>query len=186
MYRNHSSRSRRTMKSNNIFRIISIVISIPAIIVLSSCSSSTSNTPATTTTTTTAATTVAPATRVISSIVAVTESPSVDESYNGKEIQLAQGSILQVALNSNPTTGFKWELIQISDSTVLEKVSDKFETPMIKQKEGSPPIVGAGGKEFWQFKALKKGTAAISMEYSRPWEGGEKGVNKFNLTVVVQ
>jgi inhibitor of cysteine peptidase len=174
------------MKSNNLFRIISIVIGIPAIIVLSSCSSSNSTAPATAAANTTAATTASPATSVIPSVVAVTESPSVDESYNGKEIQMATGSILQVGLNSNPTTGFKWELIQISDASVLEKVSDKFETPMIKQKEGSPPIVGAGGKEFWQFKALKKGTAAISMEYSRPWEGGEKGVNKFNLTVVVQ
>jgi predicted secreted protein len=56
----------------------------------------------------------------------------------------------------------------------------------VEPKEGEPLRVGAGGKEFWNFKALKKGTSVLSMEYSRPWVGGEKGVNKFSLTVIVE
>jgi len=47
-------------------------------------------------------------------------------------------------------------------------------------------LVGAPGKEVWTFKALKKGTTKIAMEYSQPWEGGEKGGWTFNLTVVVK
>ncbi len=89
-------------------------------------------------------------------------------------------------LASNPTTGFKWELTGISDPAVLEKVSDIFQAPTAKQAEGEPPMVGAGGKEFWHFKALKAGKSVIEMGYSRPWEGGEKGVQKFSLTVIVE
>jgi predicted secreted protein len=111
---------------------------------------------------------------------------SVDESFNGKEVIIAPEGSLQVALNSNPTTGFKWELTQNSDTTVLEKLSNIFETPMVKRKEGEPPLVGAGGKEFWNFKALKKGKSTLSMEYSQSWEGGKKGAQKFSLTVDVQ
>ncbi|MBI2906450.1 MAG: protease inhibitor I42 family protein [Chloroflexi bacterium] len=111
---------------------------------------------------------------------------AVDDSYDGKEVRMATGGSLQIALNSNPTTGFKWELTGISDPTVLEKVSDVYEASQSKPKEGAPPRVGAGGREFWSFKALKRGAAIISMEYSRPWQGGEKGARKFSLTAVAE
>jgi inhibitor of cysteine peptidase len=152
-----------------------VILSILVILILSACDQTSSATPTPVSSTVPISVTpVAPSVR------------AVDESFNGKEVKMTPGELLQVSLDSNPTTGFKWELIGISDIIVLEKVSDIFERPMIKQQEGSPPIVGAGGKEFWSFKALKKGTATVSMAYSRPWEGGEKGVNKFSLSVVVE
>ncbi|MCD6567992.1 MAG: protease inhibitor I42 family protein [Dehalococcoidia bacterium] len=47
-------------------------------------------------------------------------------------------------------------------------------------------MVGAPGKEVWTFEALEKGSSTISMEYSQPWEGGEKAAQTFSLTVVVK
>ena len=91
-----------------------------------------------------------------------------------------------MVLQSNITTGFKWELTQNSDMTVLEMVSNTYETALVEPKEGEPPLVGVGGKEFWNFKALKKGNSLLSMEYSQPWVGGETGVNKFSLLVIVE
>ncbi len=105
---------------------------------------------------------------------------SVDESYNGKTVEIAVGGTLTVTLESNPTTGFQWELASISDQAVLEKQSNTFETPEDTGMVGSP------GKEVWTFRALKKGTSTISMEYGRPWEGGEKGVETFTLNVVIK
>ena len=46
--------------------------------------------------------------------------------------------------------------------------------------------VGGAGKEIWTFKALKKGTSTVSMEYSRPGEGGEKGHWTFVAAVIVK
>jgi len=86
---------------------------------------------------------------------------------------------LSVTLCSNPTTGFEWESAVIADQTVLEEVDHKFVPP-----EGS--VTGTAGKDVWTFKALKEGTSIISMEYSRPWEGGEKGEWTFSLTTVVK
>lgn len=111
---------------------------------------------------------------------------SVQESDTGKEVNVAIGGTLTVELASNPSTGFKWELMSISDPGVLEKTGDEFEAAMIKRAEGSPPIVGAPGRELWTFKALKKGKSQISMEYSQPWTGGTKGAKSFDLTVVVE
>ena len=109
---------------------------------------------------------------------------TVDASYAGKEVELAAGGSLAVTLESNPTTGFKWDMASNTDETVLQLVDHKFQPPQAPQ--GGPPLVGAGGKEVWNFKALKKGTSIISMEYSRPWEGGEKAEWTFVLAVVVK
>ena len=98
-----------------------------------------------------------------------------------QEAEVAVDGSLTVTLCSNPTTGFQWvESAQISDQTVLQQTSHKFVPP---EETG---VAGAAGKEIWTFKALKKGTSTISMEYSRPWEGGEKGEWTFVLTVTVK
>ena len=102
-----------------------------------------------------------------------------------KEVAVAVGDSFTVTLCSNPTTGFLWsEMAQISDQTVLKQVDHEFIPP--EDLGDRPPPPGSPGEEVWTFKALKEGTSTISMEYSRPWEGGEKGAWKFDLTVVVK
>lgn len=97
-----------------------------------------------------------------------------------REVEVPAGGSLTITLCSNPTTGFQWsESAQISDQAVLEQVDHKFVPP-------EQQIPGAGGKEVWTFKALKSGTSQVSMDYSRPWEGGEKGQWTFNATVAVK
>jgi len=98
-----------------------------------------------------------------------------------KQVEVGAGGTLTVTLCSNQTTGFMWsETAQISDQSVLQQTDHRFVSP---EAEG---IVGAAGKEVWTFNALKKGTSTVSVEYSRPWEGGEKGEWTFSLTVTVK
>ena len=99
-----------------------------------------------------------------------------------EEVEVAVGGSLTVTLCSNPTTGFQWESPQITDQTVLEQVDHKLVMP----ESEPPPPPGTPGQEVWTFKALKEGTSTISMEYSRPWEEGEKGEWTFVLTMVVK
>ncbi len=104
-----------------------------------------------------------------------------EQNHISKTVEVAAGDSFTVTLCSNPTTGFSWsEQAQISDQTILQQTDHKFVAP-----EGTE-VVGAAGKEVWTFKAVKKGDTTVSMEYSRPWEGGEKGTWTFNLTVVVK
>ena len=103
---------------------------------------------------------------------------SVDSSYSGKQVELSVGQSLVVTLDSNATTGYSWSLVQNSDDSVLSKTGDEYVAPQTT-------LVGAGGKEEWTFKALKKGTSTISMGYSRPWESTPP-VETFGLTVVVK
>jgi len=103
------------------------------------------------------------------------------QNYITRQVEVGAGGTLTVTLCSNQTTGFAWsETAQISDQSVLQQTDHRFVSP---EAEG---VVGAAGKEVWTFNALKKGTSTVSVEYSRPWEGGEKGVWTFNLTVTVK
>ena len=107
----------------------------------------------------------------------------VDAANTGQEVEMAVGDRLVVTLESNPTTGFKWELAEGTDQTVLELVESRYQPgPGASQ---TPPVTGAGGEEVWTFQALKQGETAISLEYSQPWAGGLKADRTFNLTVEV-
>ena len=101
-----------------------------------------------------------------------------------KEVEIGVGESLTVTLCSNPTTGFEWSGAEIGDQTVLQQTEHKFVDP--EGIGGEPPLTGAPGKELWTFKALKQGASNVSMEYGRPWEGGEKAVWTFVLTVDVK
>jgi len=103
-----------------------------------------------------------------------------NQPHISKQMAVTASNTFTVTLCSNATTGFQWsESAQISDQTVVQQTGHEFVSP---ENTG---VVGAPGNEVWTFKALKKGTSTITMEYSRPWEGGEKGVWTFNLTVTV-
>jgi inhibitor of cysteine peptidase len=104
---------------------------------------------------------------------------SVNESYSGKQVEIAKGGSLTITLESNSTTGYSWELKEIGDTSILKKIDNKYEAP-------TNGLIGAAGKEVWNFKALKTGKTTLNMEYSQPWEGGEKGAKIFILTVVVK
>jgi inhibitor of cysteine peptidase len=107
------------------------------------------------------------------------------DDFNGqpnisKQLTVAADKTFTVTLCSNPTTGFQWsEAAQISDTSVVEQLSHEF---VAAENTGT---VGAPGNEVWTFKALQTGNSTIHVEYSRPWEGGEKGTWTFDLDVTV-
>jgi len=68
-----------------------------------------------------------------------------------------------IALDSNPTTGYNWE--ERHDATMLGLVKSKYEPD-----KKAPGLVGAGGTQYFSFKALKAGITEITLTYKRPWE----------------
>lgn len=101
-----------------------------------------------------------------------------------KEVQLTEGSTVTVALCSNPTTGFQWGQAKVADQTVVAETGHEFVAP--GNAENGEPLMGAPGQDVWTFKALKKGSTNISIDYSRPWEDGEQAEWTFNLTINVK
>ena len=108
---------------------------------------------------------------------------SVNASHSGGEITLTVHDSLIVTLGSNPTTGYGWALVNISDESVLQEVSNEF---VLDPTPPEGPISGGSGKEIWTFKALSEGTSTLFMEYIQPWmEGVEPGAT-FNISVTVE
>jgi inhibitor of cysteine peptidase len=96
----------------------------------------------------------------------------VAETYTdpGQTINIGVNQEFIIALGSNPTTGYSWQ--ESHDQNMLELVKWNYEEA---STEGT---VGAGGVEYFRFKALKAGQTEITMVYGRPWEGGETGETK--------
>ncbi len=108
------------------------------------------------------------------------------EQHISKEVEVPVDGSLIIALYSNPTEGRQWsEPPQISDEAVLQEVDHRYEPARGLGCVPLPP--GTGGQEVWTFEALEIGVSTISMEYTHPWEGGEKEpMLTFVLTVVVK
>jgi len=107
----------------------------------------------------------------------------MNQQHISDQIEVPVGDTLTLTLGSNPTTGFQWsEEAQIGDPGLLKQTKHEFVGP----ESEPPPPPGTPGQEVWNFEALEKGTTTVSMEYSRPWEGGEKGEWTYKLTVTIK
>jgi inhibitor of cysteine peptidase len=102
-----------------------------------------------------------------------------------KLVDVKSGDTFTITLDSNATTGFHWnEQAQITDTKVLTQTAHQYIAPATNN--GATPVLGMSGIEEWTFTASQPGTTTTTFSYGRPWEGGEKGVRTFELTVVVK
>lgn len=83
-----------------------------------------------------------------------------------------------VSLCSNPTTGFQWQLKDVSGKVDMLNLEDNQYLP----PEDSSAI-GASGKEVWTFGVHRKGSANITMAYQRP--GGDNSTATWTFKLMV-
>jgi len=69
-----------------------------------------------------------------------------------------------IALGSNIGTGYSWQ------AAYDEKALTLVEKTYKEQDNTGKQIVGAGGTEYFTFKALSKGETQVTFTYHRPWE----------------
>ena len=65
--------------------------------------------------------------------------------------------------DSNPTTGYDWTAVLNGDCVVMTR--DEYE-----QKPSEPGMAGVGGYQYYDFTAVKAGTATVTFTYARSWE----------------
>jgi inhibitor of cysteine peptidase len=99
----------------------------------------------------------------------------IDESFDGRQIDVPAGEVLLIDLKENPTTGYTWHLTgNLEPHLVLEETTF---LPADVNKPGQPGI------HRWQLKARESGTAKLDFEYKRSWENSSE--RKLTFTVVV-
>ncbi len=78
-------------------------------------------------------------------------------------IETTVGQDIVIALGSNPTTGYVWQVGGRVDPAIVALMSSDYEP--------SPSTaLGAAGHQRWTFRAVGRGTTTIRLDYARPWE----------------
>lgn len=103
------------------------------------------------------------------------------EAHMTKDITIVKPGSLIVTLGANPTTGYTWEENAGVNGTAMTQVSHQYVAPQTDED-----VVGAPGKDVWVFDSVEPGTTTITFDYSRPWEGGEKGEYTLTINITVQ
>ncbi|MBP7053334.1 MAG: protease inhibitor I42 family protein [Phycisphaerae bacterium] len=102
------------------------------------------------------------------------------EPYDGR-VTVALGQVFTVTLESNPSTGYRWEWVDHQDSIVEQMGEARFKP----RATGDPPLGGAGGWESFDFKAVHPGQMTLKLVYRRPWEEGVEPLKTLSLQVTV-
>jgi inhibitor of cysteine peptidase len=100
---------------------------------------------------------------------------------NGSQVELSSGQVLEVTLESNPTTGYSWEVSEVDEAVLTQMGDVEFqEAP----KEGEQ-LVGVGGTETFRF-ASATGQTTLTLVYHRSWEKDVEPLETFTVEVVVR
>ena len=88
---------------------------------------------------------------------AATSTPSSGGAYTdpAQPIQVTVGSQFRIVLESNPTTGYAWE-ITVPKEAPLRLVDQRFDGP-------DTTLVGAGGRQVFEFAATSAGTTTLAV-----------------------
>jgi inhibitor of cysteine peptidase len=96
-----------------------------------------------------------------------------------KNLEAAAGSEFKIVIDSNPSTGYHWELGDDLDENIVKFVS-------IDYHADEPVIPGSGGRDVWVFKAVKAGEAHITLWYYSPSNEPAEPQQKVTFTVTVK
>ena len=97
---------------------------------------------------------------------------------SGQTVTVASGDRLELGLEENPTTGFRW-YIEHDDNGVLILENDAFNPP-------GNGVSGSGGTRELVFKVAKQGQTKLRAFYRRSWETQKPPQGTFELTVTAK
>jgi len=101
----------------------------------------------------------------------------LDESWNGKRIELKVGDEIQIELEGIGGTGYAWYFDEF-DNEFFELIGKER-----KVQEKSGDLVGSPTLYTWILKAKQIGKSVIKMIYYRVWEGKDKAIRRFEVEV---
>ncbi len=98
---------------------------------------------------------------------------------DGESVRVGVGQVLEVALPSNPTTGYSWQVAEVP--AFLTQSGE----PVFEAREDDD-VVGAGGTEILRFEVTGAGVGVLLLEYRRPWEADVPAEETFALDITAR
>ena len=108
----------------------------------------------------------------------VHEPVKVVERDSGSMVELRVGDKVEIVLDSNPTTGYVWEVASPDIAVVRQEGEPQFKP--------DSEAVGAGGKLTLVFQAIAPGEQMLSLIYHRTFEQGVPPAKTFALDILVR
>jgi len=105
----------------------------------------------------------------------------VTDADAGEAVTLGPGQNLVVRLESNPSTGYSWEAVEVP------RVLKGPAAPTHEQDSEGEGVVGAAGTDVFTFTASEgTGEGTLVLAYRRPWEENVPAEEEFVLEVTVR
>jgi len=102
------------------------------------------------------------------------------EKHHNQTLQLKRNQIVDIELDSNPTTGYRW---QSSPKITSNKTPDLVKVFHSKYVPDQPILAGSGGKQHYSLMATAPGIFQLTFQHKRSWE--DKPIQTFRVTLVV-
>jgi inhibitor of cysteine peptidase len=102
----------------------------------------------------------------------------LDIEDNGRQVELKPGQTLAVTLESNASTGYTWEVIEL-DENIFRQIGE----PEFRMKGNRP---GDPNEMTIRFRAVNAGQTTLKLLYHRRWEAEEVPQETFSIDVRVQ
>ena len=99
---------------------------------------------------------------------------------NGQTVGAAVGNLVRITLESNPSTGYNWELRDFEYGAAIFNSSD-----LVARKTGNV-LMGAPGDTVIVLQAVEPGTQQITAVYRRPWEAPDQVAATFGFQLEVK
>lgn len=97
----------------------------------------------------------------------------------GKTVRVPAGAVVELRLDENPTTGYRWTL---PPETCCEMVEDRYEPQAGRSEAGA----GAASVRVLSFRVKGGAPARLALELRRPWEEGEAPLARFDIELAPQ
>ncbi len=101
---------------------------------------------------------------------------TIDQSYNGRSLDVPVGQVIELRLPANPTTGFAWSIEAAGGPACA-----------VEEGPAAPPgnVPGQGSEHAWHIRGVQLGTCQIALAYRRPWEAAANPAETFRLDIRV-
>ena len=113
-------------------------------------------------------------------LVMCSTAPSVriSASDNQKEIKAKTGEVIELTLDTQPSTGYAWQVVSLSGVEVYGK----------SKVESHNDGITVGGVETIHlfFKTVKSGAGSIELAYVRSWEPKADAEKHYKVLVVIE
>ena len=101
---------------------------------------------------------------------------------NGTTVPMKVGQGLRIELESIPTAGYVWNLVE---TPAIMQPAGESTRPTDPAHQNLPGFTGGNHFLAFDFVAKEAGTGTFKLTEGRPWETDEEPMDRFEVTVTV-